>query len=110
VIGMADKYTSAGVPLFSVNTDAGVVPQEELFLQATMGARYGADSYLMLRALTIHPAKAFGIDGRLGSLEVGKDADLAVFDGDPLDARTRVEAVWIDGNLEYDRVRDGQRF
>lgn len=110
VIGMADKYTAAGVPLFSVNTDAGVVPQEELFLQGTMGARYGADDYAMLRALTIHPAKAFGIDGRLGSLEVGKDADLAVFDGNPLDARSRVEAVWIDGNLEYDRVRDGQRF
>jgi imidazolonepropionase-like amidohydrolase len=110
VIGMAAQYTAAGVPSFSVNTDAGVVPQEELFLQATMGARYGADDYLMLRALTIHPARAFGIDGRLGSLEVGKDADLAVFDGNPLDARTRVEAVWIDGKLEYDRVRDGQRF
>jgi imidazolonepropionase-like amidohydrolase len=110
VIGMAQVYTQAGVPNFSVNTDAGVVPQEELFLQATMGARYGADDYAMLRALTIHPARAFGIDGRLGSLEVGKDADLAVFDGNPLDARSRVEAVWIDGRLEYDRARDGQRF
>jgi len=110
VIGMAAEYTAAGVRDFSVNTDAGVVPQEELFLQATMGARYGADDYVMLRALTIHPARAFGIDGRLGSLEVGKDADLAVFDGNPLDTRSRVEAVWIDGKLEYDRVRDGQRF
>jgi imidazolonepropionase-like amidohydrolase len=110
VIGLAKEYTEVGVPLFSVNTDAGVVPQEELFLQASMGARYGGDGHLMLRALTIHPARAFGIDGRVGSLEVGKDADLAIFDGDPLDPRSRVEAVLIEGRLEYDRVRDGQRF
>lgn len=110
VVGMAAEYTAAGVPDFSLNTDAGVIPQEEFFLQGSMAARYGADDYQMLRALTIHPARAFGIDDRLGSLEVGKDADLAVFDGDPLDPRSRVEAVWIDGELEYDRVRDGQRF
>lgn len=110
VIGMAAEYTAAGVPDFSLNTDAGVIPQEEFFLQGSMAARYGADDYLMLRALTIHPARAFGIDGRLGSLEVGKDADLVVFDGNPLDPRTRVDCVLIDGGLEYDRVRDGQRF
>ena len=110
VVGMAAEYTAAGVPDFSLNTDAGVIPQEEFFLQGSMAARYGAHDYQMLRALTIHPARAFGIDDRLGSLEVGKDADLAVFDGDPLDPRSRVEAVWIDGQLEYDRVRDGQRF
>jgi imidazolonepropionase-like amidohydrolase len=57
----------------------------------------------MLRALTIHPAKAFGLDDRVGSLEVGKDADVVLYDGDPLDPRTRVMRVWIDGDLQFDR-------
>jgi imidazolonepropionase-like amidohydrolase len=64
----------------------------------------------MLRALTIHPARSFGLDSRLGSLEAGKDADLAVFSGDPLDPRSRVELVWIEGQVQYDRAADGQWF
>ncbi|MEO6708026.1 MAG: amidohydrolase family protein, partial [Planctomycetota bacterium] len=94
----------------SINTDSPVVPEEELFLQAAMSARYGADGYTMLRAMTIHPAIAFGIDDRVGSLEPGKDADLVLRTGDPLDPRAAIETVWIDGHLEYDRSRDGQVF
>lgn len=110
VVGMADEYVKGGVPLISLNTDAGVMPQEEFFLQGAMASRYGADDYLMLRALTIHPAKSFGIDDRLGSLEPGKDADLAIFNGFPLDPRARAEVVLIDGRVEYDRSSEGQRF
>ena len=110
IVGMADEYHDAGVPLISMNTDAGVMPQEELFLQASMGSRLGADNYLMLRAVTAHPAITFGIDDRVGSLEVGKDADVVIWNGEPLDPRARVEAVMIDGRIEYDRARDGQRF
>ena len=64
----------------------------------------------MLQALTIHPARVFGIDDRVGSLEVGKDADVVMHSGDPLDPRTRVERVWIEGATEYDRAIDKQRF
>jgi len=110
LVGMAAEYVEAGVPLISMNTDAGVLPQEEQFLQGAMASRYGADPYTMLRAVTIHPAKAFGIDDRVGSLEPGKDADLVVFAGPPLDSRSAVEIVLIDGRVEYDRARDGQRF
>ena len=110
VIGICKEYADAGAQLISINTDSPVVPQEELFLQGGMAARYGLDDYLALRALTIHPARAFGIDDRLGSLEPGKDADVAVFDGNPLDPRSRVELVLIDGHIEYDRAREGQRF
>ncbi len=109
-VGMADEYHQAGVPLISMNTDAGVMPQEELFLQSAMASRLGADSYLMLRAVTTHPAQAFGLDDRIGSLETGKLADIAVWNGPPLDPRSRVETVMIDGKIEYDRVRDGQQF
>lgn len=110
IVGTAAEYVQAGVPHFSLNTDSPVVPQEELFLQGSMSARLGADAYQMLRAVTINPAKSFGIDDRLGSLEVGKDADLVLRTGDPLDPRAAVETVWIDGRVEYDRTRDGQWF
>jgi imidazolonepropionase-like amidohydrolase len=110
VIGICSEYAAAGAQLISINTDSPVVPQEELFLQGGMAARYGLDETTALRALTIHPARAFGIDDRLGSLEAGKDADLAVFAGNPLDPRSRVELVLIDGEVEYDREREGQRF
>jgi imidazolonepropionase-like amidohydrolase len=109
-IGIVDEWMKSGATLISLNTDSPVVPEEELFLQGSMSSRLGADAYVMLRALTIHPAKAFGIDGRVGSLEPGKDADIVIRAGDPLDPRAAVERVWIDGRIEYDRQRDGQVF
>lgn len=110
LVGIAAEYVKAGVPNFSLNTDANVLPQEELFLQGSMSARLGADAYQMLRAVTIHPAKSFGIDDRVGSLEPGKDADVVLWSGNPLDPRSRVELVLIDGRIQYDRQRDGQWF
>lgn len=110
ITGITAKYAAAGAKDLSVCTDSPVMPQEELFLQGTMSARYGADAYAMLRATTIHPARAFGIDDRVGSLEVGKDADIVIRSGDPLDPRSRVELVLIDGEVQYDRRRDGQWF
>ncbi len=110
IIGSGAEFVKAGVPLVSLNTDSSVIPQELFFLQGAMSARYGADPYTMLRALTIHPAMAFGLDDRVGSLEVGKDADVVLFDGDPLDARSAVRSVYVDGQLEYDRDRDGQLY
>jgi len=108
--GSSAAFVEAGTPMFSLNTDSGVIRQDEFFLQGAMSARYGGDPYVMLRALTIHPAQAFGIDDRVGSLEVGKDADVVIRTGDPLDPRTSVELVWIDGEAHYDRTRDGQWF
>jgi imidazolonepropionase-like amidohydrolase len=108
--GGAAEYVKAGVRNFSLNTDSSVMPQEEFFLQGAMSARLGAGSYEMLQALTIHPARVIGIDDRVGSLEVGKDADVVMHSGDPLDPRTRVERVWIEGATEYDRAIDKQRF
>jgi imidazolonepropionase-like amidohydrolase len=107
LVGTAVHFSAA--PLFSLNTDAPVIPAHELFLQGSMCARQGLDSYAMLRALTIHPALAFGIGERVGSLEVGKDADVVVFSGDPLDPRSRVEQVWIDGRSQY-RRSDGEQW
>ena len=108
--GSGAEYIAAGVPNFSLNTDSGVVPQEEFFLQGTMTARLGADSYTVLRAMTIHPATTFGIADRVGSLEVGKDADIVLHTADPIDPRSHVLRVWIDGQSEYEYVEGHQRF
>ena len=110
VVGGAAEYTAAGVPNFSLNTDAPVIPQELLFLQGSMSARYGADAYQMVRAVTSNPALSFQLAERVGSLEAGKDADVVLSTGDPLDPRSRVELVYIDGELEYSIANDGQVF
>lgn len=110
ITGIVGVYERAGVQNISLCTDSPVMPQEELFLQGAMSARLGADPYQMLRGLTINPAKAFGIDDRVGSLEAGKDADIVIRNGEPLDPRSRVELVLIDGRVQYERSRDGQWF
>ncbi len=106
----AFHYWKSGLPNFSLNTDSPVIPQHELLLQGTMSARQGVPSSQALRALTLHPARAFAIDHRLGSLEVGKDADVVLWSGDPLDPRSRVETVLIEGEIQYDRAVHGQWF
>jgi len=106
-VGIASEYMAAGTPLVSLNTDSPVVPEEELFLQGTMSARQGGASYDMLRALTCNPARSFQLGERVGSLEPGKDADIVLGSGDPLDPRTRIEFVLIDGRVQYSRDEDG---
>ncbi|HED65837.1 MAG TPA: hypothetical protein ENJ09_09815 [Planctomycetes bacterium] len=110
VQGGAEAFLAAGVPNFSLNTDSPIVPEEELFLQGSMSARLGADAYAMLQALTSHPADSFLVGDRIGSLEVGKDADIVLSTGDPLDPRSRVEFVFIDGEVQYSARDDGQLF
>jgi len=109
--GSAWGFQQRGHPRIGFNTDAPVVPQEELPLQAAMGVRYGMDNSHMdaVRGVTIIPALTAGIAHRVGSLEPGKDADLVVVSGDPIDPRSGVEAVLIEGRLVYD-AKQGRRW
>jgi len=59
-----------------------------------------------LAMVTINPARQLGIDSRVGSLEAGKDADLVIYDKDPLSDFAKVQKVWIDGHLYFDRETD----
>lgn len=61
--------------------------------------RYGAERTALLRSLTLTPAEMFGVADRVGSLEPGKDADLLVLSGDPLDLTSDLRAVSINGNV-----------
>ncbi len=111
-IGIPAAYFWRGIDRNSIgiNTDAPVIPQEELPLQGTMAIRYGLPEDVALRALTINPARMIKLEKRLGSLEPGKDADIAIWTGFPLDPRSRTQVVIVDGEVGYDADRDGIRF
>jgi imidazolonepropionase-like amidohydrolase len=86
-----------------INTDSPVVPQEQLTVQAAIAVRLGLAHEVGLRGLTINPARFAGIDHRTGSLEIGKDADLVVWSGDPIDPRSAVQTTVINGSICYRR-------
>jgi imidazolonepropionase-like amidohydrolase len=108
--GIVAEFYQRGVPQLGVNTDAPVIPQEELFFQAAMAVRYGWTEAEAIRGITIEPAKALMIDDRVGSLEEGKDADIVITTGSIIDPRNYVTEVFIDGASVYDIREDRRRF
>ena len=85
----------------AIITDSPVVPQQYLGLSAGLAVKYGMDEYEALKAITINPAEILKLDNRIGSLKVGKDADLIICDGNILDSRTNVLYTIIDGKITY---------
>lgn len=88
--------TAAGCHV-SIITDSSVIPQQYLPLCAGMAIKAGMDPFDALKAITINPAEHIGVADRVGSLEVGKDADLVITAGSPFEVLTEVKAVFIDG-------------
>ena len=78
-------------------TDHPVIPIQYLPLCAGLAVKEGMDYDAALRSITIHAAAVAGIDDKVGSLKVGKDADFTVYDGDPFSVYARPEMVYIDG-------------
>ena len=74
-----------------------MIPQEYLPLCAGLAVQAGMDPFAALQAITINPAKHAGVADRVGSLEVGKDADLVITDGCPFEITSRVKYVFING-------------
>lgn len=88
--------------LVCITTDSPVIPVHHLPMCAGLAVGSGMDEMKAFKAITINPAKVIGIDDRVGSLEVGKDADLVIFDGHPLrDLNYRVEKTIIDGKIVH---------
>ena len=99
-------FADAGVA-FSLqpNPDASLA-ERYLNNQASRCVRNGIARKTALESITINPAKAVGVGDRVGSLEVGKIANIVVFNGDPLDFDTWVDLVYIKGIKAYDRTTD----
>ena len=86
----------AGVQV-AICTDHPETPIQHLLLCAALAAREGMDEEEALAAITCNPAKICGIDDRVGSLEMGKDADFVVFRANPLSLSAKPEMVYISG-------------
>ena len=82
----------------SIITDNSVIPQQYLPLCAGMAVKAGMDEFDALKAITINPAEHIGVADRVGSLELGKDADVVITAGCPFEVMTETRAVFIDGN------------
>jgi imidazolonepropionase-like amidohydrolase len=92
--------------LVSLNSDDAEL-MRHLNTEAAKTMKYGgATETEALSMVTINPAKQLGIDQRVGSIEVGKDGDLVIYDQHPLSTMTKVEKVFIDGQLYFDREKD----
>ncbi|HHV74832.1 MAG TPA: amidohydrolase [Thermoanaerobacterium sp.] len=87
----------------AIMTDHPVIPLNYLPICAGLAVREGMDEMEALKAITINPAKIVGIDDRVGSIEKGKDADIAVFDGNPIEIKTKTKFVFINGQLVFKR-------
>jgi imidazolonepropionase-like amidohydrolase len=94
----------AGVKL-AIQTDE-MSAVKYLTINAALAVREGLPEDEALKAITIRPAEIIGVEGRIGSLEAGKDADLVVFSGHPLDYRTVADLVLIDGQVVYQRATE----
>lgn len=98
----ASMLEAAGLNI-ALHSDDWIIDSRFLLRTAGLAVRGGMSREGALRALTINPAKMMDLGDRVGSLEVGKDADLMVLDGDPFSIYTHVQNTWIDGVKRFDR-------
>ena len=92
--------------LVSVNSDSSELARR-LNLDAAKAIKYGGMSEEdALRTATLNPAIQLGIDHRVGSIDVGKDADLVIWTAHPLSTYARVETTFIEGEVYFDRAQD----
>ncbi len=85
----------------AIVTDHPVIPIQYLLLCAGLAVREGMDHYEALKAITINPAEICGISDRVGSIEIGKDADIVLFDDDPLTLEAKPKIVISDGEIVF---------
>ena len=106
-------YEEAGVP-FAVATLSASISLNGLAgrdltalpLDAAFALRGGCSEQAALASITIEPARMMGLEDRIGSIEKGKDADILILNGTPLDYRTYVETAMVNGRTVYDRNKD----
>ncbi len=112
-VALADEVMATGTVMnekgvrFAFHTDDPVVGSKWQRGNAGLGIRYGMTEQDALEAVTINPAAIAGVEDRVGSLEVGKDADIVVLNGTWYEVSTLVTRVYVDGQVAYDREGEG---
>lgn len=102
----AAKLRAAGVPVALQSGYEGYVPKTRVVLfEAALAAANGLSPRDALASVTIDAARILGLDNRIGSLEKGKDADLAMYDGDPFEYTSHCTGTIINGNVVSDVIR-----
>src|SRR5262245_19095087 len=106
---MAGPYQlwKAGVKV-AMHTDAPVINQKWLRLCAALAMRYGIPENEALKMVTLNAAEIARVADRVGSIAVGKDADLVIFNGPWYEPKSRVDVVIGDGQVIYDRAKEGK--
>ena len=99
----AARLEERGIPFALVTGDDEDAARWSLMDWARAAVRGGLSPEDALEAITISPARILGLDRELGSIQTGKAADLVLFDGDPMEATTRVQSVYVAGKAVYVR-------
>lgn len=102
----AGILAKAGVKV-ALMSDHPVIPTKNATVYAALAIKEGLDPKEALKAITINPAEILSVDDRVGSIEEGKDADLVIYNGHPLDIRSNIEKVLINGNI-VETKKDGK--
>src|SRR5207253_4121656 len=104
VLGLLEENAyllhKAGVNL-AINTDDFITESRFFLRTGAIAVRGGLSEDAALKALTLHPAQMLHLEGRLGSLEAGKDTDFVVLSGPPFSVYTQVLETYIDGQRLY---------
>jgi imidazolonepropionase-like amidohydrolase len=98
-------FHRAGVK-FALQVQSGSEASRYFWYQAATAVKYGVPREIALRAITLTAAEIAGVADRVGSIEAGKDANLLLLTGDPLDVKTWVDTVVIEGKVAYERKND----
>ncbi len=106
VNGIAIRWRQGGLTKVGINTDAPVIPQEELPYQAAMNCYYGLKTYDAIAGLTRIPAEALMVEDRVGRIKPGFDADFGIWSGDPIDPRSTCWLTIINGKIAQDGRTD----
>lgn len=106
----AAELEKRGAPhLVGFHTDDWITDSRVFLRSAGLAVRAGVSRETALAGLTLNAARMLDLGDRVGSLEVGKDADVIVLSGEPLSVYTRVEQTWVDGVKVFDLADPGDR-
>lgn len=96
----AAVLNKAGIKI-SITTDSPVIPLQHLPICAALAVKDGLDKWEALKAISINPAEILGLEDRVGSIKVGKDADIVIWSADPLQIDAKIEYTIIDGKVVF---------